>query len=83
MVTEALEPTTWGSDSLRHCGRVPFRAMNSVPATFTDEYTTIRIDSVIEIVRYKPRLRSFYLYGVKLVLRWSNPHADIKTKVPF
>ena len=49
MVTEVLEPTTWGSDSLRHCGRVPFRAMNSVPATFTDEYTTIRIDSVIKI----------------------------------
>ena len=46
MLAEAFDPMTCGSDPFRHDGREPFRAMNSVPGTFTDEYTTISIDSV-------------------------------------
>ena len=44
-----LELTTCGSELLRQYGRDPSKAMNSVPGTLTDEYTTISIDSVVEM----------------------------------
>ena len=47
MAVVLAELTTCGSVSLRHVGRgSPFRGMNSVAGTLSEEYTTISIVSV-------------------------------------